>query len=84
MSKIVFITNNSPEIRHKLKEAGFSICVCATFSDSIWLDYHPDEKFPFDIHGSGYADTDDPDFNLSPLFTIATFIFFFFTISLNF
>jgi hypothetical protein len=67
MSKIVFITNNSPEIRHKLKEAGFSICICATFSDSIWLDYHPDEKFPFDIHGSGYADTDDPDFNLPPL-----------------
>ena len=67
MSKIVFIKDNSKEIRKKLKEAGFSICVCATFEDSVWLDYHPEEKFPFDIHGSGYADKDDPDYNLSPL-----------------
>ena len=67
MSKIVFIKDNSKEIRKKLKEAGFSICVCATFEDSVWLDYYPEEKFPFDIHGSGYADKDDPDYNLSPL-----------------
>ena len=67
MSKIVFIKENSKEIRNKLKQSGFSICVCATFHDSIWLDYHPGLNLPFDIHGSGYADSDDPDFNLPPL-----------------
>lgn len=67
MSKIVFITKNSKEIRDKLKNAGFSICICASLKDSIWLDYHPEEKFQYDIHGNGYADKDDPDYNLSPI-----------------
>ena len=43
MSKIVFIKDNSPEIRKKLKEAEYSVCICANFEDSIWLDYHPDK-----------------------------------------
>ena len=67
MSKIVFIKANSPEIRKKLKEAGFSLCVCASFEDSIWLDYHPEEKFPFDIHGEGYTDEGDWDEKYPPL-----------------
>lgn len=67
MSKVVFITNNSPEIRKKLKNAGFSICVCAEFEDSIWLVYHPDGHFPFDIHGTGYIDKGDPDEKYPPL-----------------
>ena len=62
MSKIVFIKQNSPEIREKLKEAGYTICVCASFVDSIWLDYHPDTDGLYkDIHGIGYADEDDED-----------------------
>ena len=67
MSKIVFIKENSKEIRNKLKQSGFSICVCAAFPDSIWLNYHPDVNMTFDIHGEGYADFDDPDFKLPPL-----------------
>ncbi|MBR1748785.1 MAG: hypothetical protein IJ743_03210 [Bacilli bacterium] len=67
MSKIVFIKANSPEIRNKLKEAGFSICICASFEDSVWLNYHPGEKFPFDIHGEGYAEEDEPDAKYPPL-----------------
>jgi hypothetical protein len=67
MSKIVFIKDNSPEIREKLKQAGFSICVCASFSDSVWLDYHPEGNFPFNIHGEGFADKEDLDYKLSPL-----------------
>ena len=67
MSKVVFIKENSPEIRSKLEKAGFSICICATFEDSIWLDYSPNYNFRYDIHGVGYADRDDVDFKLSPI-----------------
>ena len=67
MSKIVFITDNSKEIRNKLKETGFSICTCASFKDSIWLTYHPDYKMPFDIHGTGYTDKGDWEEKYSPL-----------------
>ncbi len=31
MSKVVFIKDNSSEIRDKLKEAGFSVCICSFF-----------------------------------------------------
>lgn len=67
MSKIVFITNNSEEIRNKLKESGFSICACAYFPDSIWLKYHPDNHYAFNIHGEGYCNDGDWDENYSPL-----------------
>lgn len=67
MSKIVFIKDNSPEIRKKLKDSGFLICGCAEFEDSVWLDYHPDSKFPYDIHGDGYSDDGDYDEKFSPL-----------------
>lgn len=54
---IVFIKQNSPEIRKKLEDAGYSVCVCAEWADSIWLDYHPDSKDLYrDIHGVGATD----------------------------
>lgn len=69
MSKIVFIKQNSPEIRNKLKKSGFSVCICSTFDDSIWLSYHsyPEDELPFDIHGEGYCDPGDYDEKYSPL-----------------
>ena len=67
MSRIVFITDNSPEIRDKLKLAGFSICICASFKDSVWLKYRPNEKYPFDIHGFGYCDPGEYVEKLSPI-----------------
>lgn len=67
MSKIVFIRENSPEIRKRLKEAGFSICICAGFEDSVWLDYHPENNHIFDIHGTGYTDKGDWDEKYPPL-----------------
>ena len=67
MSKIVFIRKNSPEIRKRLKEAGFSICIYASFEDSVWLYYYPEEKFPYDIHGEGFADIEDPCYELPSL-----------------
>ena len=67
MSKVVFIKANSPEIRNKLKEAGFSVCACASFDDSVWLDYHPKNTYYRDIHGCGYCDPGDWDEKFSPL-----------------
>ncbi len=67
MSKVVFITNNSPEIRIKLSEEGFILCPCAAFKDAIWLDYDPNSPAPNYIHGEGYADEGDIGLNLSPL-----------------
>lgn len=54
---IVFIKQNSPEIRKKLGDAGYSVCHCAEFEDAIWLDYHPFIMEMYrDIHGVGYTD----------------------------
>lgn len=66
MSKAIFIKQNSLEAKQKLLEAGFSICSCAWFPDAIWLIYHPDAKFPYDIHGVGYTDETEGMTNLSP------------------
>lgn len=67
---IVFIKQNSPEIREKLRNAGYSICVCASFVDSIWLDYHPDSSgcsdFYKEIHGVGYTDVGEVLWELTP------------------
>lgn len=70
MSKIVFIKNNTEEIRNKLKEAGFTLCVCTKFKDAIWLCYHPNKHMTYDIHGEGYADEGDLDEKYSPLLRI--------------
>ena len=62
---IVFIKENSPETRNKLKDAGFSICKCAEFKDSVWLHYNPNVLY--NIHGEGYCDPGDWDEKYSPL-----------------
>lgn len=67
MSKVIFIKQNSPEIRKKLRKAGFSICICASFEDSVWLDYSPDSKMFYDIHGEGYCDPGSLEEKYSPL-----------------
>lgn len=64
---VVFIKQNSPEIRKKLKKAGFSVCHCTSFTDSIWLDYHPDSKDLYrDIHGVGYTDESEGMLDKTP------------------
>ena len=65
MSKVVFIKQNSPEVRQKLKDAGFSLCVYTRFKDAIWLTYLPNSDLPFDIHEEGFAN--DDDLNLKPI-----------------
>lgn len=58
-NRVVFIKENSPEVRKKLEDVGYSVCICASFEDSIWLNYYPNGKFPYDIHGTGFTDETD-------------------------
>ena len=67
MNKVVFIKQNSEEIRKKLKDAGFSVCVCAVFPESVWLDHYPDSDMPYKIHGVGYTDPAEGVEHLTPL-----------------
>ena len=72
---VVFIKQNSPEIRKKLEDAGYSLCQCASFVDSIWLDYHPDCKDMYkDIHGVGYTDEVEGLLYLTPQERIDTWL----------
>lgn len=56
MGKVVFIKQNSYEVRDKLRKAGYTLCACTKFVDAIWLDYHPEVGMYRDIHGVGYTD----------------------------
>ena len=60
MSKVIVLKQNSPEIRQKIKNAGISVCICAEFKKSVWLNCYPDGKTTFDVHGIGYSDDDWP------------------------
>ena len=54
----LILKDNSPEIRRKIREAGISVCICAEFADSCWLDYHTNLGAPYDVHGVGYYSED--------------------------
>lgn len=47
-----FIRKNTPELREKLKELGYYVCICCEFKDNIWLNTfeYGDRK---EIHGIG-------------------------------
>ena len=50
-----FIRKNTPELRKKLEDLGYRICMCATWKNSVWIDtfIHGKEA---DVHGIGYPD----------------------------
>ena len=48
------LKQNSKEIRNKIEEAGIHVCSCATWNDSVWLDYHT--KVNNGVHGIGYTE----------------------------
>ena len=49
-----FIRKNTPELREKLENLGYHICVCCKFKDNIWLNnYINDEDNRYEIHGIG-------------------------------
>lgn len=52
-NKTFILKENSEEIRQKIKDAGISLCVCAEFVDSDWLDYST-SLYEKSVHGNGY------------------------------
>ena len=49
-----FIRKNTPELREKLENMGYHICICCKFKDNIWLNnYINDELDRYEIHGLG-------------------------------
>ena len=67
MNKIVFIKQNSRRVRNVLKDAGYTVCHCATYHDAVWLNYRPENPFYNDIHGTGcYAESCKSLANMSP------------------
>ena len=54
MGKCVVLKQNSSKIRKRIKNAGISLCPCASFDDNSWLDCHLGLGAYFDVHGLGY------------------------------
>lgn len=54
-----FIRKNTPELRKKLEELGYKICVCCSFDDNIWLNtfLYKDRE---EVHGIGCWDDSFP------------------------
>lgn len=49
-----FICKNTPELREKLENLGYHICICCKFKNNIWLNnYINDELNRYEIHGLG-------------------------------
>lgn len=53
MSRCILLRRNSPGIRRRIEKSGISVCMCAGFDGSVWLDYYP-ENDECSVHGIGY------------------------------
>lgn len=51
-----FIRKNTPELRNKLEELGYRICICTKFNGATWLDTSTDGS----VHGVGHFGEDEP------------------------
>lgn len=56
MDKTIILKQNSEEIRERIERSGIGVCHCASYKDSIWLDYST--KAGCQVHGVGYANED--------------------------
>ena len=62
----IVLRKNSKEIIKKIEDAGISVCICATFEGSAWLDVTRSvlesilrgKLNGFYVHGNGYWDDD--------------------------
>lgn len=50
-----FIRKNTPELRQKLEDLGYRVCICATWKKSAWLDTFLLDK-ESSSHGIGFSD----------------------------
>lgn len=49
----ILLKENSEEVRQKILDAGVGVCVCASFEDACWLDFHT-SIMSRKVHGVGY------------------------------
>ena len=47
------LRDNNEEIRQKILDSGIGVCVCASFEDACWLDFHTSIHGK-EVHGVGY------------------------------
>lgn len=50
--KTFVLKDNSEEIRKTIEDAGIRVCICASFENACWLDYHT--SIANGVHGVGY------------------------------
>ena len=51
-NKCFVLRKNNKAIRKKIENAGIHVCVCASFKNACWLDYHT--MVANSVHGVGY------------------------------
>ena len=61
-TKTIYLSNNNEDIRGKLKNLGFSLCICTEFENNPWLYFN---GMSTDIHGAGVGH--NAEFNPLPL-----------------
>lgn len=61
-TKTIYLSNNNEEIRGKLKNLGFPLCICTEFENNPWLYFN---GMSTDIHGAGVGH--NAEFNPLPL-----------------
>ena len=61
-TKTIYLSRNNEENREKLKNMGFSLCICTEFEGNPWLYFNGMTK---DIHGAGVGH--NAETNVSPL-----------------
>jgi hypothetical protein len=61
-TKTIYLSNNNEDIKEKLKNLGFSLCICTEFENNPWLYFN---GMSADIHGAGVGH--NAGFNLLPL-----------------
>ena len=49
-TKTIYLSNNNEDIRGKLKNLGFPLCICTEFEDNPWLYFN---GMSADVHGAG-------------------------------
>ena len=52
-----YIRKNTPELRDRLKELGYHVCVCTEFEGAVWLNNLLESS---SIHGWGFLGDDAP------------------------
>lgn len=54
-----YIRKNTPDLRKKLEELGYRVCICTELSDTKWLYTSNNPNLAFNVHGIGYTSEEE-------------------------